>query len=83
MARKRRQTNEEVTNGRIRTGKNKRLNELKCQAQSLSLKLAVLETMYELEKIRRNNLIEKVIKLNSITEVQNLVKNLELKKHLH
>ena len=82
MTRKRRQTDEEVANDRLRPGKNKRLNELKCQVQSLSLKLAVVETMYELEKIRRNNLIEKVIKLNSVTEVQNLVKDLKLKKHL-
>ena len=47
MTRKRRQTDEEAANDRIRPGKNKRLNELKCQVQSLSLKLAVLETIHE------------------------------------
>ena len=79
MSRKRRREEEAPNNDRIRPGKNKRLNELKLQVQKLSLKLAVLETMYELEKIRRSNLVEEVINLSSLTDVNNLVRNLKLK----
>ena len=62
---------------RKRPGTQRRIDDLKKQVDELRLKFAVLETIHSIEIIRRNNLIEDILKLNSMHDLKNLIKTLK------
>ena len=53
------------------------MEDLRKQVDELRLKLAVLETLHNLETIRRNNLVDDILKLSSMDDLKNLIKTLK------
>ena len=62
-----------------RWGKREREKELKIKLNKLRLRLGVVETMLQLEVIRRQNIIEEIIKISSFSDLENLIINFKLK----
>ena len=62
---------------RRRPGTQRRMEDLRKQVDELRLKLAVLETLHNLETIRRNNLVDDILKLSSMDDLKHLIKTLK------
>ena len=53
------------------------MDDLRKEVDELYLKLAVLETLHNIEIIRRSNLVEDILNLNSMEDLKNLIKTLQ------
>ena len=67
---------------RKRKGKREREADLKKQVKRLQLRLAVLETTYQLEIVRRQNIVEEILTISSLEELKTLRKSLKSKPHM-
>ena len=66
---------------RGRRGKREREGDLGKQLKKLRLQLCLLDTMYRLEVIRRQCLVEEILNVASLEELQELKKSLKLPNH--
>ena len=63
----------------VRWGKQEREKELKITLDKIRLRLGIVETMLKIEIIRRDNLVQEILRISSMTDLESLIKNFRLK----